>query len=160
MQEFIDRLLHSPLLDVLIGGYVESRESRHFSPFYTRLYFFFEEGLFELRADGHIEVRQIDSIEPWFEVEDEDEFCTSSVFNLLFKTDQEIVIEAVDCHRRADAAPLLLGLDYRCGEWRRRVHLDPLNFFGFSFFDGDMDAWQADNHHAELSRQRFERRHD
>lgn len=158
MQDFIDRLLHSTLLDVLIGGYVENRAPRHFSPFYTRLYFFFEEGLFELRADGHIEVRLIDAIEPWFEVEDDDEFCTSSVFNLLFKTDQEVAIEAVECHRRADQAPLLLGLDYRCGERRRRVNLDPANFFGFSFFDGAPGASRADGGHAEASRQRFERR--
>ncbi|HEM7144098.1 hypothetical protein AB7044_19345 [Providencia stuartii] len=122
-----------PLQDVVITGYTDTEEYSRFHPMYERIYFIFDEKIFELYINdsGIIDCRTILKIEVWFDLDENDEFSLMSIYSLLFKTEQHVTILNIDY----DVTPFSkMKINYKEGDIKRDILLDSNNFFGFTLF--------------------------
>ena len=132
MNEFINVLIREPVVDVLVSGFIDENKSLVFHPMYNRIYFTFKSNIFELyiNDDGYINARNIEKIEAWFDVDEDDRFSLMSIYSQVFKTEQEIVISKISYEKIPFSK---MSIIYNEGNIERALDLDPNNFFGFTF---------------------------
>lgn len=155
MKGFCEMLLKSELKDILVSGYIECDEIQRFRPLYDRVYFVFDETIFELSANSfwNIDVCAIKKIEPWFEVEEDDIFGISSIYTQCFST--ELSIKTLSMSYYVDAANaefLFLHLNYAIGAKHKSLFINPKNTFGFSFSDNENEeaVWLSEAEEAKI----------
>lgn len=155
MDNFFEMVLKRELKDILVGGYIEYDEMNSFKPLYDRLYFVFEETIFEFGANSFwsIGVRAIKKIEPWFEVEDDDIFGVSSIYSQCFSTEFSIRTSSVSYYiDSANDDILFFCLNYSIGERCKSLFINPKNTFGFSWSDSENEeeVWLSEAHEAKI----------
>ncbi|HEK1038771.1 TPA: hypothetical protein SMQ30_001726 [Proteus mirabilis] len=132
MNEFINVSIREPVADVLVSGFIDENDTLVYHPMYNRIYFTFDNNIFELYIDdnGYINARNIEKIETWFNVDEDDKFSLMSIYSQAFKTEQEVVISKIIYERIAFST---MSIVYNEGDIERVLVLDPNNFFGFTF---------------------------
>lgn len=155
MDDFFEMVLKNELKDVLVGGYIESDEVNRFKPLYDRLYFVFEEAIFEFDANSFwsIDIRAIKKIEPWFEVEDGDIFGVSSIYSQCFSTELSIRTSSVSYYIDSTNDDILFFcLKYSIGGRCKSLFINPKNTFGFSLSDSENEeeVWLSEAREAKI----------
>ncbi|WP_445335511.1 hypothetical protein ACSR9H_17400 [Citrobacter koseri] len=132
MNEFINVSIREPVVDVLVSGFIDENDSLVFHPMYNRIYFIFNNNIFELyiNDDGYINIRNIEKIEAWFDVDEDDKFSLMSIYSQAFKTEQEIIISKISYEKIPFSK---MSIIYNEGDIERVLILDSNNFFGFTF---------------------------
>ncbi|ELX7028110.1 hypothetical protein U1K26_000948 [Salmonella enterica] len=132
MNEFINVSIREPVVDVLVSGFIDENDSLVFHPMYNRIYFIFNNNIFELyiNDDGYINIRNIEKIEAWFDVDEDDKFSLMSIYSQAFKTEQEIIISKISYEKTPFSK---MSIIYNEGDIERVLILDSNNFFGFTF---------------------------
>ncbi|SET59501.1 hypothetical protein [Thorsellia anophelis] len=133
MKDLIEILLKDGLDDILVTGFIDVGKYLKFNPLYDKVYFVCAKKTFEISLDdaGIILSQQIERIEPWFSVDEDDQFAVMSIYNQLFKTENEIDVKKI-CYQPKSFEPLTLI--YSEGDLERTLILEPKNVFGFSFY--------------------------
>lgn len=131
MEDFIERLAQESVMDIVVSGYNDTNNYMYFHPLYERLFFLFNEDIYELCiVDGVINANRIDEIKLWFDIDEDDQFSLMSIYSQAFKTEQEIKILQVNYTKIPFSS---MSIIYGEGEIERTLKLDPNNFFGFTF---------------------------
>ncbi|MBM3072635.1 hypothetical protein [Lelliottia sp. RWM.1] len=133
MEKLFNRMLQGTVNDVVVSGYSDAETPPVFHPMYERIYFIISDDIFELYIeDGVIRYYQLENINEWFDVDVDDKFSLMSIYQQLFKTEQEIKVTKIDYK----AIPFTkIEIDYKDGENERQLFLDPNNFFGFTYYN-------------------------
>ena len=133
MEKLFNRMLQGTVNDVVVSGYSDAETPPVFHPMYERIYFIISDDIFELYIeDGVIRCYQLENINEWFDVDVDDKFSLMSIYQQLFKTEQEIKVTKIDYK----AIPFTkIEIDYKDGENERQLFLDPNNFFGFTYYN-------------------------
>lgn len=123
---------HQSLHDVMITGYTDTDEYSRFHPMYERMYFIFDEKILELyiNDNGVIDCRTLSKIDVWFDLDEDDKFSLMSIYSQLFKTEQDVTVLSIDHHVTPFSK---MKINYKEGDIKRELLLDPNNFFGFTF---------------------------
>lgn len=133
MKQLFNRMIQGNINDVEVSGYIDSETPPVFHPMYERIYFTVNEDIFELYIDdGIICYNQLNNINEWFDVDEDDRFSLMSIYSQLFKTEQEIKVTQIDYK----AIPFsTIKINYEDGGNERQLFLDPNNFFGFTYYN-------------------------
>lgn len=130
MENFANVLISEGLDDLLVAGFVDKSDYLQFHPMYERVFFLSKNKVFELSLnhDAISQIKVLPKIEPWFDIDEEDEFAIMSIYSQAFKTESSIEITAIDF----PTAPLKpISIHYNEGELMRSLRLDPASFWGF-----------------------------
>ena len=133
MKQLFNRMIQGTISDVEVSGYIDSETPPVFHPMYERIYFTVNEDIFELYInDGVICYNQLNNINEWFDVDEDDRFSLMSIYSQLFKTEQEIKITQIDYKEIPFST---IKINYKDGGNERQLFLDPNNFFGFTYYN-------------------------
>lgn len=133
MKQLFNRMIQGTISDVEVSGYIDSETPPVFHPMYERIYFTVNEDIFELYIDdGIICYNQLNNINEWFDVDEDDRFSLMSIYSQLFKTEQEIKITQIDYKVISFST---IKINYKDGGNERQLFLDPNNFFGFTYYN-------------------------
>lgn len=123
----------SLISDIFITGYSENSDNNTFvfRPLFDKIYFEIEDKIHEifLSDRGKIDVKKIETISPWFDVDEDDFFSISSIHLQILKTEDPVIVTGVNIENTC-FSPLLINIEKMGRHYK--LELNAHNIFGFS----------------------------